>query len=124
MGLFDGLRAEIADKKKPQSMRLLCGEMSNQEMRTAQALVNWFLRMCDRYEPQNEVTEGLDPDLARIIAQKCVNRARQSHPDAAASAALRSVEMEIASMFTPEAVQSYVESAQRRPERATAPNNG
>jgi len=118
MGLFDGLRAEVRDKLKPQSMRLLCGEMSAQEMRTAKALMNWVLRMCDRYEPQAQAVpdSGLNPELAAAIARSCISKARQSHPDALSSTALHSVEKEIAAAFTPEMVKAHLQARQKPPE--------
>jgi len=110
MSAFEGLRSEITDKLSPQSMRLLCGEMSAAEMRTAQALMKWVLRMCDRYEA-GPASGGLDPDLARMMARNCVARARRSHPDSLSAAALRSVEEEIALAFSPDSVARHQQAA-------------
>lgn len=91
---FDALRAEFEDKLDPQSMRLLCGEMSNQEMRTAKALMSWAVRMCKTHEAAVSIAE---PDIGQYqkIALRSVGRARKSHPDSASSAALATVEEEI-----------------------------
>lgn len=111
MAGFDALKAEISEKLDPQAMRLLCGEMSTNEMLTAKALLNWVLRICDKHEGEPPGT-GLDPDLARLLAKSAISKARQSHPDAHSSAALYSAEREIAAAFSPERLRALQEAPQ------------
>lgn len=113
MSGFESLKAEISDKLDPQAMRLLCGELSTNEMLTAKALLNWVLRMCDKHEGEPSAA-GLDPDLARVLAKSAITKARQSHPDAQSSAALYSAEREIAAAFSPERLKSLLEGFEKR----------
>jgi hypothetical protein len=95
---FDALRTTLKEKLQPQAMRLLCGEMSAGEMRTSLALLNWTIRMCDRYEPKEAGSSISDAEILKRALQ-CVSRAKRSHPDSMSSSAMQSVEEELKREF-------------------------
>ncbi len=102
---LDGLREEISKRLDPQEMRLLCGEMSSNEMLTAKALLSWTLRMVDRHEqnilagPQ-PVSAGLDPDTARLMARSALQKTLRSCPDSVSSQALHRAMDEVDNAFS------------------------
>lgn len=58
------------ESMKPQDIRLLCGELSAQEMRTAKALLNWFaveLKACSVEEDQSLTDKSLDEEIEKKL---------------------------------------------------------
>lgn len=95
---LEKIRKEITSRQDPQSLRLLCGEMSSNEILTSQALMKWMLRICEKHLSQTPA--GTDMKLARDQAISALNRARQSHPDSTSSCALNTAEREILKGFS------------------------
>lgn len=98
---LDKIREEIASRQDPSALRLLCGELSPNEVLTVQALMKWMLHVCEKHlDGDSAVTHtGLEMDQV----YRAINRARQSHPDSISATALHSAEREIEKLSRNEA---------------------
>ncbi|MFX4300180.1 hypothetical protein [Pseudosulfitobacter pseudonitzschiae] len=90
---LEKIREEITSRQDPQSLRLMCGELSSNEVLTAQALMKWMLRICEKHLQD---TRG---SMYRDLTIGAINQARRSHPDSVSCNALNTAEREIRKGF-------------------------
>lgn len=94
---LENIREEITSRQDPQSLRLLCGELSANEVLTAQALMNWMLRICDKH--LSETPADMHGTMVHDSVIGAINQARRTHPDSVSCTALNTAEREIRKGF-------------------------
>lgn len=91
--LHDALSAKL----KTDELLLLCGEMSDREIRTAKAVLSWAIRQNQSFAVSRD--GGLPVEAALQTAQKAITGVRRSFPDYVSSTALNAASEALTAAF-------------------------